>query len=143
MRTVIIRAASAFCAPLTAGIALRIRVTRFYRTVAPVHKILIAIMRAAIFLPARIRFSRAANSHVCTHAGFMLAMHFRESRRARYVSFIACLIKSVYVWMLYLATIHDRAIFRNSSHSVARRFTRALGRCVRRGGIASRLRPDR
>lgn len=40
--------------------------------------------------------------------------------RARYVSFIACLIKSVYVWILCLATIHDCTIFRNGSHSIGR-----------------------
>lgn len=36
--------------------------------------------------------------------------------------------------MLYLVTIHDRAIFRNSSHSAVRRFTRARDRCGRRQG---------
>jgi len=43
------------------------------------------------------------------------AVHFRIHAAPRNVSFIARLIKSVYVRAPYLAAIHDRAIFRNAA----------------------------
>jgi len=104
---------------------------------APLHGTLIAIILPACALAhARAPYFRSRRVVTFAAADLCRAVHFRIHAAPRYVSFIARLIKSVYVRAPYLAAIHDRAIFRNGSHPgvVGGCFIR--GRCIARAGRA-------